>query len=218
MRRRAGGDPKLTFSELLRGERHPAIQRNREDLREYADLRNAIVHRRTLRLLAEPTDEAVADIARIRQIIEEPPRIERAIGVRKVVTCRPGSSVLEATQQMVASNFSQLPVYDGRLFIALLTAETIARWVGARLQTLGGMLEDEPVNDALAYTEDADNIAFLAPAASVFDVLERFDEYSASGKSLDAILVTDKARRDAVPLNIATIYDVPAFISESRGK
>ena len=208
----------MTFAELLRKERNPAVRSNSDDLREYANLRNAIVHAGTRKVLANPTDEAISDINRIRRAIEEPPRIDGAIGRRQVVTCGPSVLVLEATGMLVDGNFSQIPVYDGRAFVALLTAETIARWVGAMLQKHDGLLEDAPVSEVLAHTEDADNTVFMPPSASVFEALDSFDAYSRRGKTLDAMLVSEGARRDASPLNIATIYDVPALVRVSRGE
>jgi hypothetical protein len=45
---------------------NPAVRRFKDDLKEFADLRNAIVHERTDgHVLAEPNDKAVNEIAAI---------------------------------------------------------------------------------------------------------------------------------------------------------
>ncbi len=98
-----------------------------------------------------------------------------------------------------------------RLNIGLQLKETLARWLSAELDRHDGILEDATVEEALPHAEDSENNAFLPQSSTVFESLDLFGDFSARGKTLDAILVTNDGRA-TTPLNVVTIYDVPALL------
>jgi CBS domain-containing protein len=210
----AGGE--MPFGSMLRATNNRVALRYTEDLREFADLRNAISHRRTDVLLANPTEAATTKLEQVFRTLTDPPRLDSVLGTRIVTFCQPSSGVREAASLMRVGNFSQIPVYDDGRYVALLTAETLARWLAAELERYNGLLEDVTVAEALAHTEDHENSAFLPRSATVFDALDLFGEFSVRGKTLDAILVTNDGRPTA-PLNIVTIYDVPDLLQRIPG-
>jgi CBS domain-containing protein len=194
------------------------VRRHANDLREIADLRNAIVHERfDGHPIAEPYDTTVTWASELADQLENPPRLLSALG-GTVATCGPDDPVGEAAHQMFAGDFSQLPVYREGQFVALLTAETITRWLGAKLKDGIGLVEEVAVETVLPYAEDQDNVQFLSHAATAYEALELFDKYERSGRTLDAILVTQDARRDVKALAIATIYEVPKLLNLTRAQ
>jgi CBS domain-containing protein len=209
LRRRAGGDRGLTFAELLRQGEDGVVRRYRLDLREFAELRNAIVHAADDTLLAEPTDAAVERIEHIRSLMEAPPRLDTVLGRRKVATTEPEARIRDAVLTMHRNGFSQLPVYDDGACVGLLTAGGVAAWVARMLEVNDGLLEEASVGEVLAYEEDPDTCAFLPPSATVFDAMDLFLSHARRGHHLHAILITDGGRRDGRPLNIVTVDDVP---------
>ncbi|HEY5519018.1 MAG TPA: hypothetical protein VIK08_00020 [Candidatus Limnocylindrales bacterium] len=206
------GGREIGFAGAVRASRNPIVRRYERDLREYAELRNAIVHAGTGRVLAEPNDGAVEDIEHVAGLLAAPPRVDQVIRGRAVTTTRPDVSIREPVLAMLNGDFSQIPVYGDKAFIALLTAETVSRWVGDSLQRDGGILDDTLVSDVLPHAEHDDNSSFLGPTATVFDALSLFEEFRRKGRTLDAIIVAQDARRDVKPLNIVTIYDVPSLL------
>jgi CBS domain-containing protein len=188
---------------------NPLIRRFADDLREYADLRNAIVHeRRGAEAIAEPHSETVAELERIAGIIADPPRVNQ-LGSKVVETCTPKTPVGESARQMLASSFSQMPVYDDREFFGLLTAGTIARWLGAELGRLGGVLEEQTVSEVLRFREATSVEEFIRRDRPIVEVLDLFDAAARSGKHLEAVLVTQNGGRRERPLNILTVFDLP---------
>jgi hypothetical protein len=141
MRSESASRPETHFAELVRQSRNRVVKRFENDLLELAELRNAIVHRRNDRLLAEPTEEATRQLEELRDVLAGPPRLDNAIGTRRVEMRSPGDSVRAAARTMRDGNFSQLPIYDKGQFVALLTAETVARWVAAELERHDGIHE-----------------------------------------------------------------------------
>ena len=58
---------------------------------------------------------------------------------------------------------------------------------------------------------------FLARSAPPFDALDAFDNHSARGWSLDAVLITQAGVPDQQPLGIITTFDIPALIAATGG-
>jgi predicted transcriptional regulator len=179
------------------------------DLKEYGDLRNAIVHERVNdQPIAEPHPQIVQHLERIRTAILAPPRIEQGF-LKPVEICSPNDPIGKPARTMLQGAFSQVPVYaEGRL-IGLLTSETIARWLGAMLAEGIGLLEEARAETVLQYTEDHDHYQLVSRQRPVVDVIEMFEEYTKRGKSLDAVIITQTGSREETPLGILTIFDLP---------
>ena len=109
------------------------------------------------------------------------------------------------------NSFSQLPVHDGEKLVGLLTGETIARWLAARLDGGVGILEEEPVRKVLEHQEAAGYV-LVAQAATVFDGLKAFDQSLRSGTALQAVIVTANGQATETPLGIVTPSDIPGLV------
>ena len=210
LRRRAGVDrSELKFAELLRRDSSGVIEAYRVDLREFAQLRNAIIHASDESLLAEPTDAAVQRLERILALVKSPPELMEVIGSREVTVVAPTTRVRQAALLMQHNLYSQLPVYEGAAFHGLLTSSGVAYWLGRTLELSDGLLKDVAVEEVLTYEEDPETYEFLPTSATVFDALVSFERLAQQGRALNAILLTEGGLRDARPLNIVTAYDVP---------
>jgi CBS domain-containing protein len=204
---------RTTFYELVdaAAESDSAVRRYRIDLKEFADLRNAIVHERIGgEPIAEPHMQTVLTLETILSQVSAPPSL-RSRFAKAVVCCSPSDPISTAARKMREGNFSSLPVVKDRI-IALLTGETIARWLSV------AMGDDEivlgaPVTDVLLHTEDSDHWRTLAADASVFDAKEQFDDFHRRGKSLDAILITNSGKSHESLLGVVTIFDYSALIT-----
>jgi hypothetical protein len=167
-----------------------AVQLFEDDLIRYASLRNAISHERIGgKPIAEPHQDTVVEIELIKNKLLSPPKIIPSFRV-KVETCKTKDLIERATGKMFEGEFSQLPIYENQRFIALLTTETIARWIANCFTNRRERLEDTTVETVLGYTQDSDNHKLLAKDDTVFKALEAFDDCSRRGKYLDAIIIT----------------------------
>lgn len=211
--RKLTGKPKISFWELV-NERAKAgdltISKYRDDLAQFANLRNAIVHMDGGggQVIAEPNDYAVGKIEKIRDLILQPPGIDK-IYRRPVKTCKPHDSILEVARVMANKKYSQMPVVEDGQFRGLITTNTIARWLGISSNHTMESLREARVNDALEFAENNDNYWFIGKHKSVYDVLEVFGEYGRVGRVLDAILVTEHGKRDEEIIGIITTADLP---------
>ena len=137
--------------------RDPVIAQYKDALKEFSDLRNAIVHERTdSHVIAEPNDQVTEQIDRIAALITDPPRI-RELPKMEAFTLNPNNPLKTAIKVMYEGNFSQIPIYEGKDFRGPLSAKSIFRWMGAWAQEDVINLQNITVGEVLEQAEDRDN-------------------------------------------------------------
>jgi CBS domain-containing protein len=185
-----------------------AVRRYRDDLKEFADLRNAVVHERGGgQPIADPNDWAVKQLQVIAEQIMRPPRVLPHFQV-SVFSLAPSASIGDAVVIMHAHSFSQIPIYDGEQFVGLLTSNTVARWLGASVVEDIFSLRDTTIDVVLAHTEYADHVGFCARDTTLIAVAERFHDIQERGRRLDALLITQHGEPTERPLGIIAVYDL----------
>lgn len=213
-RRTLRAEPAETFSLMLeRAARSSSVvRRYKDDLKLFGNLRNFIIHRyKHENPVAVPSDNAVERLAQIASALTSPPKlIDQA--TRDVVDCCPSDPVGVAAKKMYEGGFSQLPVCDGRVIHAILTSDTVARWLAVQLASGLGMLEEQTVAEVLRSADPTRTYKLMGRETTIDTALEQFDEHLRRGQSLEAIILTDKGKAGEVPLGIATIADVPRLL------
>ncbi len=208
------GEPKRTrFYTLVdkAAETNAAVRRYADDLKEFADLRNAIIHERTdEHVIAEPNDMAVRQIEHIQHLLEHPPRVI-PVFQKPVLSMQAVDPIAAAAYAMLTHNYSQLPIYDGPDFSGLLTTESIARWLGRCAPQSLVNLEAVTIAEVLAChcAQAGRNYRFFSREDTVFTALEAFQSCEQCGQRLDAILITEHGGEAESLLGIITIWDVP---------
>ena len=117
---------------------------------------------------------------------------------------------------MVEHSFSQIPITEDGHIGGVLTTNTIARWLGANVREDIFSLSETTINDVIAYTEDPENHVFVNRKTTLFEVLERFQDFDNRGKKLEAVLMTDTGKSTQRLLGILTVSDLPKVLSELR--
>ncbi|NLK07150.1 MAG: CBS domain-containing protein [Firmicutes bacterium] len=214
LQKRAGIEGYMGFSQLVRrvARKDTMIAQFEDDLLEYAELRNAIVHElvEPARVIAEPHASVVEHIEQIAKILEQPPLIiPRFQGeVTVVKDCDPILHVMDLIRE---HGYTQFPVYDetGR-FKGLLTDRCLARWLTFEFEKLVTGAEHTSVAEVMQYDKaQGANVAFLSPHATVFDAYREFERHMTQDyHRLEAILITPKGRKDEPLLGIITPWDM----------
>lgn len=166
------------------------------DLREYAELRNAIIHDDTGLPLAEPHVLVVERLEYIYKQLSAPPRLRPKYN--KVDICQPTDAISQVARAMGDGRYSQMPVFDGQTILGLITSETIARWIAYRLEK-DELVMSEVVIQIMGHAEDPNNWDVLGGQATIYDAKDRFDRALLAGKPLDAIVVTVNGQKAARP-------------------
>ncbi|MEJ2186888.1 MAG: CBS domain-containing protein [Gemmatimonadota bacterium] len=161
------------------GRKNASIRMFENDLREFAELRNAIVHDRGHGyVIAEPHDEVVSEIERVTDIVLDPPRVSSLLD-GTVVTLRPDQTLGDVAGAIRQTGFAQYPVYDDGALVGLV----------------------------LEFANSAH--AVVGRDAAVLDVVELFAENARHGRHLTAVLITRSGGDDESPLGIFTAADLP---------
>lgn len=212
-------DKTTGFAQLVRQQASRTsgpVRTHKDDLLEFADLRNAIVHseRAGGEVIADPRSEVVEKISHIRDAIIDPPSVIPGFG-GDVTTVREDDSLSRVVRKMQERNYSQVPVEENGQIRGLLTANTIARWAGANVeQDASGeiLLTDETtISSVQSHVEREENYKFLDREATLFDAAEAFQVEPDDYGPIDAALITENGRPDESLLGIITMADLPAI-------
>jgi predicted transcriptional regulator len=190
----------------------PGPRLYQHELRQFAMLRNAILHRpnRGGEPIADPRLDVVEQIEKIRTVLLSAPALLAVLSPGVTVTTAT-SSVDEASRRMLDGDFSQLPVLEDGAMVDLLTSDAISRWMASELRDHGRVLPETPVRHVAGY--DSDRVYELVDrSATVLSALDLFAHHQRLGRMLHAILIAK--RLPAGPLvAIATVTDLPAILA-----
>lgn len=193
-----------------------AVRRYALDLKEFTELRNAIVHKTMDEIcIAEPNDWAVNKIESIACLLTKPPNVNSILRHKeRVLTLDVNDSIEKAVSIMLEKNYSQIPIYANKIFKDLLTTNTVARWLGSCVADEIFSLKETKIDHVLKYKEDYCNHLFLSRNGTLFEVVEKFKELESCGRRLGAILITENGKSDETLLGIVTIWDLPKTYEE----
>ncbi len=209
MNEMAGSVVYNSFSRLLSvcSSRNTAVRTNQERLREYAELRNAIVHQRddNEELIAIPTDAAVSDIERIARLVDRR-RSVLQYATKPVRTVSTDDTVTDAYHAMKELGTTKIPVYRDQNFQGIVTMETIAGWA------IEGGSEDVTCFDIMERTK-IERVVFLKSRSYIEDVISIYDSAMKEGRRPPVIILTKNGSRNQNPEGIITAYDLPSILS-----
>lgn len=168
------------------------IRKYEGDLREYTTLRNAIVHQYTSTeyAIAEPHDEVIQVLETIEEALAKPKTVGKLFA-RNVIILQAKDTLKSALLVVRDKQFTQIPVYDGKTFVGLLTAVGIMFWLANRIE------EDEiswemTIESTLQHEKKKENHLFVSPDMSIFEAQELFKDSILKGKRLEALLINDE--------------------------
>ncbi|MEW5784117.1 MAG: CBS domain-containing protein [Bacillota bacterium] len=188
---------------------NPVINRYKFDLKEYGDLRNAIVHDRADgQVIAEPNNDAVAAIERIAGMLLEPPRVV-PLFQKRVLTLSASEAVTRAVKEMSRHAYTQVPLIEADTMIGLLTSNMIVKWMGKSLTDGSLDLEQTTLGDVLRIVGHEDNYRLVSINTSLFKVVDLFYRCQVEGNKLEAVLITEHANTSEPLIGIITNRDLP---------
>lgn len=219
LRRRYGS--KMTFSSFLQvlkkaEEQDMTVAYFSNDLREYAELRNAILHNRSPEsneAIAEPHFVVVKRIAGIRGYLENPPKISK-VAKGPVYSARGSHSILATARLMFNEVYTHVPVYDEKNnFKGVLSETSLLRYVGSQLDKV--LHSDAIIEDMYQFLDKSgdkfnDHI-FLPEHFGLLEARAKFVESANIGTRLGAIFVTQNGSSQKTIKGIITAWDLPSL-------
>jgi predicted transcriptional regulator len=198
----------IPFSQLLYkcAQKSWVVSKNQQELREYNELRNAIVHLRdgNEEIIAQPTDRVTRDIERIAALLHKSEKL-MAYASAPVKTVSPTDSIRGAYTVMRHLDSSKVPVYNNGSYYGMIQMENICRWA------MESHDETEHVKDLITTSKRA-RVVFLPETAHVVDAMQAFDQAMRHGAVLLAVIMTENGSPKEKPLGIVTVQDLPQIL------
>lgn len=188
--------------------KNPVVRRHAQDLKDYAQLRNVIVHYKTYpeMALAEPSEQALAEFEHVVRNIISPARLLPAF--QKKVRCfSPFEPLSEALEYMGQNDYSQIIVFrNGKIF--MLTTDGVARWLESQVDEDIISVKEATIQDALECEQNR-TFRMMDRNASVYEAHEAFARaIEKKTPRLFAIVITEKGDRSETPLGLVTPWDL----------
>ena len=210
LRKKVGATRSIRFSEVVNmaAQTDPTVRWNRNDLLEYGDLRNAIVHDRGRApvVLADPRETVVVKIEKIWKSLSHPRTLRSLAPPVPLRIFTVSTPLPESLSYMRTNHFSQVIVLrDGKHLI--LSTEGIALWLEAKAKEDIIALSEIRLSDALNF-EPKDSCVYLKADDTVDIAREIFA--NDIGKRVFSALVTEHGNAKERPINIVTPWDFVA--------
>jgi hypothetical protein len=208
LRKKIGVAKNLSYSSVVieAASKDATVSVYKDDLLEYGDLRNAIVHDRGKSpvLLADPREDVVVKIEKILNRLSHP-RLLRSIARAVPLRIFTASAVLAETLSYMRENdfFQVIAFRDGKHLV--MSTEGIAHWLEAKSKEDIIALWEARLSDVLEF-EPKDSCIYL----KANDTADRAREVFANdiGKRIFSALVTEHGRANEKPINIVTHWDL----------
>ncbi len=199
-------DSRTPFYSLVEraAQRRFIVKRDEATLKKYGSLRNLIVHDADYpkHVLAEPTEENLAQFGRIVQRLMHPQTLNDFR--REVRTFSERDTLASALAHMRSGDFSQVVVRDDHL--ALLTTEGVTKWL--ERQQNAASLADATIGDALTH-EPPGSFELVSRRETLEQAQATFIGALERGKPrLYALIITENGKPHETPLGVVTPWDV----------
>lgn len=205
----------MGFSEMTRrlAKRNPQVAQYEEDLLQFAQLRNAIVHEKIGNdfVIAEPNEWAITRIQKIEHELLEPEKVLPKYA-KKVTGFEMDLPMLELFKIVASKRYSQFPIYDRGIFKGLITIRGIGLW--AAIESLKGPIHSEhrQARELLLGNQKKINYRFVSKDAYVYEIREYFRKQP----TLEAVLITKDGSPDGNLLGIVRPRDIQEEIEEVK--
>lgn len=199
----------IAFSKMVHmlKHRHAVVGRYSDDLLEFAELRNAIVHNKidVSYAIAEPHDATVKRIEMIEKELLQP-RLVVPKFTKKVYTFQKHEPLNHLLSLIHEKKITKFPVYERNEFKGLISQRAIALWLAGNVHN-GKSTSDVTIAEVLEY-ETKDNYRFISKDTSILEAVEIFKKKIGRGNRLEALLITENGDSSEELIGIITNLDI----------
>lgn len=214
MKKIIGSNDHLQFSGLLkRAESKSAVLRQyHNELLDYANLRNVIVHERIdpNMAIAEPHIKIVEKIKKIEGDLINPRTVYQDFQC-EVYSFDQKDKLSELLKGIREKQFTQFPIFSNTDFVGLISENGITHWLAQNVDEDLIDLTETPLSAILKYEESKENYKFLKRNSPVAEAIEIFKNSIQNDKRIDAILITENGKPQEKFLGIITSWDILNF-------
>ena len=185
------------------------VRKYEDDLRSYADLRNAIVHHRTSfeYVIAEPHIDVVERIEYIEEKLAKPKLVGQMF-CKKVLAFQETDSLKQVLKVIRHRKFTQFPVYNKDQFKGLVTTVGITNWLATVM--VGNQIPKEvpTLHDILLHEKNRVNSKFVSRYITIYEAEDIFKQGVERGSRFEALLITEHGKPHQKLIGIVTPLDI----------
>lgn len=160
--------------------------------------------------IAEPHEETIAELRKLREYIERP-KTAWDIATKPLVTIALEDDLSHAIRCMAEKRITSLPVIADKKVVGFVSERTIVRAINSAFEIGGAFVDEAKIRDIrydMPYGDDIDTYGYVSRGATVYDVEDMFSDAIKGKKRLLAILVSDNGTESTMPLGIITAWDL----------
>lgn len=185
------------------------VKKYEDDLRSYADLRNAIVHHRTSLnyVIAEPHTDVVERIEYIDATLAKPTLVGQMFR-KRVLVFQESDSLKHVLKVIRQRKYTQFPVYFNKQFQGLITTVGITNWLASKV---GGDYLPKGIptlHDILMHEKNKVNYKFVSRYITIYEAEEIFKQGVERGRRFEALLITEHGKPHQKLIGIITPLDI----------
>ena len=197
-------------SSLVNIHKDRVVRQFERDIRQFIELRNAIIHQSTDRAIAEPYEETVTALRQLVVNIEQP-KTAWDIATTELIKIGLDDNLSEVVRQMAQMHITSLPIVDDKRVIGFVSESTVVKIVDKAFEHGGALIDEAKIKDVAydkSYGDDSDVYAYVTRKVTVYEIEDMFNNAIKKGQRLLAVLVSDKGDSSATPLGIITAWDL----------
>lgn len=185
------------------------VRKYEDDLRAYADLRNAIVHHRTSMefVIAEPHIQVVEGIEHIDEALTRPKLVGQMFR-KRVMTFQTTDSLQHTLKAIRKRRYTQFPVYEGKVFRGLVTTVGITNWLASSMAGVQLPKQIPTLHDILHHEKHEVNYQFISRYITIYEAEEIFKQGVERGRRFEALLITEHGKPHQKLIGIITPIDI----------
>ena len=181
----------LTFSDMIRkvATVNTVVKKFEEDLIDYGRLRNAIVHKSSDEIIAEPNVDVVEKLEKIARLINTPPRVIECLRPRKVYCVSGDATLADVVSQMSTAGYSVVPVYIQDTLVGVINRKMIVDSIGGFIAQGKDIDESisQPVSKCLNIFTETSHYEVAPASLTVENLLYMFQQ----NRKLSSVILTE---------------------------
>lgn len=185
------------------------VRKYEDDLRSYADLRNAIVHHRTSMeyVIAEPHVNVVEKIEYMDSKLAKPTLVGQMFR-KKVYVFQEKDSLKHVLKVIRNRKYTQFPVYDNDQFKGLVTTVGITNWLATTMAGSKLPKHIPTMHDILLHEKNKVNYKFVSRYITIYEAEEIFKQGVERGRRFEALLITEHGKPQQKLIGMITPIDI----------
>ncbi|WP_025116874.1 CBS domain-containing protein [Lysinibacillus fusiformis] len=185
------------------------VKKYEDDLRSYADLRNAIVHHRTSinYVIAEPHTDVVERIEYIDATLAKPMLVGQMFR-KRVLVFQENDSLKHVLKVIHQRKYTQFPVYFNKQFRGLITTVGITNWLASKMGVDCLPKGIPTLHDILMHEKNRVNYKFVSRYITIYEAEEIFKQGVERGRRFEALLITEHGKPHQKLIGIITPLDI----------